>query len=237
MRHARSLAAALLLLGLPAHAQFAYPPSYYNNLLKECDERGGGACCRGAVEDMRAAKASPAAENGYCLDGHTIVKPPCPWAIPWCKPGPDAAKLTRVRLSDPRLRGLGPWESVGSYRGTVLKVSAPDELVVLQNKVHRHRIVLRGVKAPKRSSPHYLSALRLARKLVEGKEVLVENFSDSASGARCSTVVFNNETFLSDALAAAGLVRWDSKADPVNRSLSDAEAAAKKAGKGLWAGR
>lgn len=229
--------AAGLLLSLSARAQNAMPSFFYDNLKKECDGHGGGACCRGAVDEMKAAQAMPATENGLCLDDHSVVKPPCSWAIAWCKPGGKAAKATADRQDEMRRGALSPWVSGGSFRATVLKVTAPDRLLVLQNKTHRHRIVLRGVQAPKRGTKHYQAALLRARKLVEGREVLVENFHNEVTGAHCASVLFDDAVFLSDALAAEGLVRWDLTADPVNRGLSEAEAAAKKAQKGVWARR
>ncbi|MBI3300060.1 MAG: hypothetical protein HYZ75_17985 [Elusimicrobia bacterium] len=227
--------AAFLLLTATARAQNAMPSFYYDNLKAECDPRGGGACCKSAIDEMKLAQATPATENGMCLPGHTVVRPACRWAIAWCKPEAGTAKSVDKRQTAMKRGEASPWTSGGSFDAKVVAVKGPTELVVLQNGRHRHRIILRGVVAPKPGSKHYKGALNLARKLALGKAVNVEMFHSETTDQRRQIVVVGGEFSLANALAAEGLVRWDAQADPINRQLQGAEAAAKRAGKGLWA--
>ncbi len=138
------------------------------------------------------------------------------------------------------------------FGGKVVAVSSGDIITVLRDR-KRVQVRLYGVDAPGEALPVGARATQLIKKAVLGKQVKVEPVATLKGGGSVAWVHYttfegidhyDDGTFarveisrtVNEELVRAGLGWWDRKRAPKDKRLARAEAEAKKAGRGLWAG-
>jgi len=135
--------------------------------------------------------------------------------------------------------------------GKVVDVASGDTIAVLRGN-KRVKIRLHGVDAPDKALPMGDKAKQFTKKRVLNKQVRIESVAKDSRGERARVYYTTFEGIdhyedgsharvdvtrcLNEELVKAGLAWWDRKAAPKERRLATAEAAAKKARRGLWAG-
>jgi micrococcal nuclease len=139
-----------------------------------------------------------------------------------------------------------------TFSGKVVAVESGDIITVLRDK-QRVQIRLYGVDAPGETLPLGARAKQHSKKTVLGKQVKVEPAARLKGSGSVAWVYYT--TFegidhyadgsharvdvtrcLNEELVKVGLAWWDRKQAPKEKRMSTAEAEAKKARRGLWAG-
>ena len=121
--------------------------------------------------------------------------------------------------------------------GKCVAITDGDTIKVLINGKET-KIRLYGIDTPERGQPFGKAAKQFASNYCYGKEVRLNITGTDRYGRKIAWVyVAGNKSSLNEELTKAGLAWWYEQYAPKDFNLRDAEKAAKKEKRGLWASR
>ena len=123
-------------------------------------------------------------------------------------------------------------KKLASWEGKVVGVADGDTITVLRDK-EQVRIRLDGIDTPEKRQAFGQKAKKFTAAMVAGKVVKVIPATLDRYG-RTVARVYLGKACLNEALVRAGFAWWYRKYAKDNKVLPGLEAAARKAGKGLW---
>jgi endonuclease YncB( thermonuclease family) len=123
--------------------------------------------------------------------------------------------------------------AAATLTGKVVKIADGDTLTLLVDKT-QIRVRLEGIDTPERGQPFGRKAGQALAKKVFGKVVQVDDLGRDRYGRRLGTVRLDKRNVNLDLVREGWAWRYRKYA-PKNKELASAEAAARKAKRGLWA--
>ena len=129
-----------------------------------------------------------------------------------------------------------PLPALADFQGKVTGVSAGDIISVMREG-RAVRVRLAGIDCPEKSQPFGKNSREFTTNLVSGKTVKVREKTIDQDGRLVAGVILADGFNLNRELVRAGLAWWDRKYAPQDPILKAFEREARKARRGLWAGR
>lgn len=121
----------------------------------------------------------------------------------------------------------------GSFSGRVVGVSDGDTIRVMHNG-REVKVRLYGIDAPEKRQDFGMAAKKYASLLVFGKTVTVDSRGTDRYGRTIGWVNTGNGVVLNEEMVKAGLAWWYREYAPNDNRLSQLEAQARNARRGLW---